>query len=322
MSFASPYLLLLLAAVPLSAFGVRLLERRRVERSRAWAPRALQANMVTRPGPWRRYLPTALLLVGAAVLLVGFARPRASFHVSTQDATVVLVLDVSGSMAANDVKPSRLAAAKLAASRFLEQLPHGYRVSVVDFSDHSAVVAPPTHDLTRVKAVIARARSGPQGTALAAAVEQAARVAASVGGGGGAKRPPAVVVLFSDGGQTAGRVTPQQAIAAAKKAHAPVTTVLAGTPDGVVTQTLQGGYKERIQVPAQATILRTIAGGTGGRFYPSLQSVDVKRVYDALGSRVGTKQKTVEVTAAAAGGGVVLMLAGALLSGLWFRRFP
>ncbi len=122
-----------------------------MQRSRAWAPPRAAAEHGRAPGPWRRHLPTALLLVGAAVLLVGFARPRASLHVSTEDATVVLVLDVSGSMAANDVKPSRLAAAKLVASRFVEQLPHGYRVSVVAFSDHSAVVVPPTHDLTRVE---------------------------------------------------------------------------------------------------------------------------------------------------------------------------
>src|SRR5207302_1926027 len=104
-----------------------------------------------------------LLLLGIALLLVGFARPQATIHVKRQDATMILVLDVSGSMAANDVAPSRLAAARSAAARLVDGLPAGYRASVVTFSDHAAVVAPPTRDLQRVQAAIVHARSGPQG---------------------------------------------------------------------------------------------------------------------------------------------------------------
>ena len=89
-----------------------------------------------------------------------------------------------------------------------------------------------------------------------------------------------------------------------------------------VLQPLKGGFTERIQVPAQAAALQTIATGTGGHFSPSIAALDVKAVYRELGSRIGHKPKTVEVTAAAAGGGIVLMLTGALLSGIWFRRFP
>jgi len=101
-----------------------------------------------------------------------------------------------------------------------------------------------------------------------------------------------------------------------------VATALVGTPNGVVTQALQGGYTERIQVPADPTTLRTIATGSGGAYYSSLADVDVARTYDRLGSRVGSVRKTVEVTAAAAGGGLVLITLGALLGGLWFRRLP
>ncbi len=323
MSFAAPVLLVLLLAVPAAVWGYLQLERHRERRSEAWAPVALQPNMVARPPSWRRHLPTALLLVGVAILLVGFARPKATFHVSSQEATLVLVLDVSGSMAATDAQPSRLAAAKLAADRFLQRLPHHYQVAVVTFSDHSAVVATPTHDLARARAAIAAAHAGPQGTALAGAVVRAVQVGASVKGSkGSSTRPPAVVVVFSDGGQTAGRITPQQAVHVAKKAGIPVATALVGTPDGVVTQALQGGYTERIQVPADPTLLRTISTGSGGSFYPSLASVDVEHTYARLGSRVGSKRKTVEVTAAAAGGGLAFMLAGALLGGIWFRRVP
>lgn len=323
MSFAAPVLLALLVLVPLAAWGYHELERRRARRSSAWAPLALQPNMVVRPSSWRRHLPTALLLAGVALLLVGFARPKATITVSSREATLVVVLDVSGSMAANDVRPSRLAAAKLLADRFASELPRGYQMSVVAFSDHSAVVAAPTTDLRRVRAAIAAARSGPQGTALAEAVVRGVHVGQSVKGStGSSKRPPAVVVLISDGGQTAGRVTPQQAAQTARKAGIPVATVLVGTLDGVVTQKLQGGYTERIQVPAEPALLRSISSGSGGSYHPSPAAIDPRQVFHALGSRVGTKHETVEVTAAAAAGGLGFMLAGAALGGLWFRRLP
>jgi Ca-activated chloride channel homolog len=319
-SFASPWLLLLLVVVP-AAFSAHVwFERRRDRRAAGWAAPALLPNMVARPAPWRRTLPTALLLAGVALLLVGFARPHAHLTVKRQDATVVLVMDVSGSMAANDLRPSRLAAERATALRFVDRVPRGYRMAVVAFSDHAAVVAPATHDLVQVRATLARLKTGPQGTALADAVARGVQVAASVHGDPGAKRPPAIVVLMSDGGQTAGRVTPQQAAARAKRAGFPVSAVAFGTPDGVVEQKLKGGFAERIQVPAQPAVLQRIAQLSGGRFAPGPAAVDVAAMYRELGSRTGHRQKNVEVTSAAAAGGLALLLAGAVLSGVWFRR--
>jgi Ca-activated chloride channel homolog len=321
-SFFAPVLLVFLLVVPAAVAGYLWLDRRRDQRASAWAAPSLLPNMTDRPSPWRRHLPVALLLVGAALLLVGFARPSATITVKRQDATVVLVLDESGSMAARDSLPTRLAAAKAVALRYVDALPKGYRMSVVTFSDHVAVSAPPTHDLTAVRAVIANAKAGPQGTALADAAVKAVNVGRSVKGTQQGSRPPAVVILLSDGGQTAGRYSPKQAAAWAKQMKIPISTVAVGTPDGVVLQQLKGGYTERIQVPVQPAALQLIARTSGGRFYQGATSVDVKSTYAALGSRVGNKHKTVEVTAAAAAGGIVFMLAGALLSGTWFRRFP
>ena len=323
MSFAAPLLLIFLLAVPAAVAGYLWLERRRDARAAGWAAPALLPNLVERPPSWRRHLPTALLLAGVALLLVGFARPRTSVSVKRQEATVVVVLDVSGSMAAKDAQPTRLGAARSAALQFVDKLPKGYRMALVTFSDHAAVSVPATHDLTLMRTRIARTKSGPQGTALAEAVSRAVDVGVSVKGQAqNERRPPAIVVLFSDGGQTAGRMTAAQAAAKAKKSGIPVSTVAVGTPDGVVFQALQGGFTERIQVPSQPAALQAIAGGSAGRFYPNLAAVDEKAIYSDLGSRVGHQNKTVEVTAAAAGGGLVLMLAGAVLSGLWFRRFP
>jgi Ca-activated chloride channel family protein len=323
LSFAAPLLLIFLLAVPAAVAGYLWLDRRRDARASGWAAPALLPNLVKRPPSWRRHLPTALLLAGVALLLVGFARPRTSHSVKKQDATVVVVLDVSGSMAAKDAQPTRLGASRAAALRFVDKLPKGYRMALVTFSDHAAVTVPATHDLILMRAGIARAKSGPQGTALAEAVSRAVDVGVSVKGQtANERRPPAIVVLFSDGGQTAGRVTPAQAAAKAKKAGIPVSAVSVGTPDGIVLQALAGGFTERIQVPVQPAALQTISRGSAGRFYASIPAVDVKAIYSDLGSRVGHQNKTVEVTAAAAGGGLVLMLAGAAFSGLWFRRFP
>jgi len=117
-SFSHPILLLLLLAIPAAAAGHVWLEKRRDARASAWAPPALLPNMVSQPPAWRRHVPIALLLLGAASLLVGFARPQTSIRVKRQDATGILVLDVSGSMAANDTRPTRLGAARAAAERF------------------------------------------------------------------------------------------------------------------------------------------------------------------------------------------------------------
>jgi Ca-activated chloride channel homolog len=320
MSFEAPLLLLCLLVVPAAVAAYVWLDGRRERRAAGWGTPALLPNMVERPTPWRRHLPNALLLIGVALLLVGFARPHATVSVKRQEATVVLVLDVSGSMAARDTQPSRLAAARGAANRFVDALPHGYQMSVVTFSDHTSVVAPPTRDLTLLRAALARARSGPQGTALAAAVSRGVDVTLSVHSSSAAQRIPALIVVFSDGGQTAGRTTPEQAGAKAAKAHVPVIAVAVGTPDGVVQQALKGGFTERFQVPVRPAVLQSIARTSGGRFVLGAQSVDVKRTYAGLAARAGHRRKAVEVTSAVAGGGLGFMLAGALLSGFWFRR--
>lgn len=298
------------------------LEARRRAKATAWAPPSLLPNMLQTPPARRRRLPTALVLLGVALLLVGFARPKTHVRVKTQEATIVFVLDVSGSMAANDYKPSRLATAKAIVSRFLDKLPAGYRAALVTFSDQAAVAASPTRDLTAVRVALARARTGPQGTALADAVVRAVQVGATVRGWATGRRPPAVVVVLSDGGQTAGRVTAQQAASRARRARIPVNTILLGTPEGVVRQKLNGGYTEQIRVPSQPQSLQAIASGSAGRFTGAPAALDVAGVYNELGSRVVSKRKAVEVTSAAAAAGLALMLAGGLLSGVWFRRLP
>jgi Ca-activated chloride channel family protein len=132
--------------------------------------------------------------------------------------------------------------------------------------------------------------------------------------------PPAAIVVLSDGGSTAGQINGQQAAVKARAAGIPVSAVALGTPNGIVTQKLQGGLTEQFQVPVEPQALQAIAKATGGQFFSGARAVNVKAVDDSLGSRAGHKKKTVEVTAAAAGGGMLLIVFGAGLSGLWFRR--
>ncbi|HZQ82770.1 MAG TPA: VWA domain-containing protein [Gaiellaceae bacterium] len=322
MSFESPWLLLVLLGLPAIVVAFVFLDEWRHSRSAAWAPLPLQANMVRRPPALVRILPFALFMVALALLAVGFARPTASWHVKSQEATVVLVLDKSGSMAANDESPTRFAAAKAIIRRFMSKLPHGYEFSLVSFSNDVSVVTPPTHDLTQVDAALARQKTGPEGTALMEAVEKAVQVGASVKGTVKGRRPPAVVVVVSDGGQNFGRTTVQQATKAARAAKTPVSTIALGTPNGIVRQKIKGGYTEQIQVPAQPATLQQLARGTGGFFQRGAAGANVKQIYDELGSRVGQRKKTVEVTSGLAAGALAFMLAGGILSGVWLRRVP
>jgi Ca-activated chloride channel family protein len=318
-SFAAPAALALLVVVPLAIWGWFALQRVRDQRATAWAAPALLPNMISAPPRWRTRLPPALLLCGVALLLVGFARPQATITVKNNNATLILVLDVSGSMAATDAPPSRIAQARFLALRFAQSLPKGYRIAVVTFSDHVAVVAPPTTDLDRVQRAIEATKVGPQGTALGDAIWHAVDVARAVPKANG-KIPPASIVLFSDGGATAGRVTEQQAMTKAHDSHVPVNVVALGTPNGIVKQALQGGFTEQIQVPLDAATLQAYSRASNGHFFAGIPAVNVKAVDNALATRAGHKKKKVEVTAGAAGGGIAFIVLGAALSGLWFRR--
>ena len=247
MSFAAPYLLLALLVVPLAALAYTWLERRRERRAERWANPSLVPNLVDRPGPRLRHLPAALFLLGLTFLLVAFARPEATITSEREGATVVLAIDTSGSMAAPDVKPTRIRAARNASLTFLQELPTKYKVALEVFTDHPAVVVPPTYDRTKI-APLLPTKTTLAGTDVGDAVVTAVRVAVKTVGPNrpGARRPPAAVLLISDGRQTVQGTTPVAAAKIAKKAGVRVTTVLIGTPGGKVRQcvTAPGGFKQ------------------------------------------------------------------------------
>jgi Ca-activated chloride channel family protein len=322
MSFAWPLALLGLLLLPLAVAAYVLAERRRERDAARFANPALLPNLVPdRPGR-RRHLPPLLALCALALLLVGVARPHAMLSTPKEEATVMLVLDVSRSMAAEDVQPNRFEAARTAVTSFLEKVPDTYPVGMVAFSTKAEVVLPPTVDREAAKLALKALRLGSgtaMGDAIATAVDavpqptEAERAA-------GEEPTPASVLLLSDGAQTAGGVQPLAAARRARRLGIPVSTVALGTSDAVVEVPLPNGLSQRVTVPPDAQTLKQVAEATGGRFFEAADAERLQGVYEDLGSRLGSEERRREVTSAFAGAGAVLLLLGGALSALWFRR--
>lgn len=300
-----------------------LAERRRARGAAAFGNPNLFPNLVDRRPGWRRHLPAAILLLALALMLLGLARPRSSWSVPQENATVVLAIDTSKSMDAKDVKPTRLDAARRAVDAFLDKLPSKYRVGVVSFASDARVVAPATHDRVFVRNAVAQLRVG-QGTALGDAIARSL----DVGGVTGTQPPakgqhsPLTVVVLSDGKDMGGRIPPLSAAQRARALGVPVHAISFGTPNGIVDVRGPGGYVEHIQVPPDPSTLRQIATTTGGRFFTAPTAQALRTVYADLGQRLGQVNRGREVTVAFAAGAAVLLLVGGGLSSLWFRRLP
>jgi Ca-activated chloride channel family protein len=319
-TFAWPEALAALVVVPLLAGLYVLQERRRRDAGARFGNPALLPNVLGRRPGLRRHVPLAVLLVALAAMIVGVARPHATVTVRREEATVVLAIDVSRSMKATDVKPSRLGAARAAAKAFLAKVPEKFQVALVSFANRAVIVVAPTEDRSLVADGLDTLRPG-EGTALGDAVAISARVGHRLQDREG-NQPPSAVLLISDGAQMGGTVPPGRAVRLARSLHVPVYTVLVGTPGGVVNVRIAGGFNATIRVPPNAATLRMVAQRTGGQFFTATSDARLREVYERLGSRLGHRRKSREVTDLFAGGSAALLLAGGALSALWFRRFP
>jgi Ca-activated chloride channel family protein len=323
-TFAWPLALVGLAAIPVLAVLYLLSLRRRRRDADRFANPALVPNLVpTSPG-WRRHVAPVLALVALALLVVGIARPHVVRNVTRDDATIVLAIDTSRSMAANDVEPTRFQAAKTAALAFLDEVPDNYSVGIVSFSTSADPVLPPTTDREAARAALDQLRLG-SGTAIGNAITRSVDLALDRQPGERVKPPtngrsPAAVLLLSDGAQTAGDIRPLPAAQRARRLGVPVSTVALGTGNAVVEVPRPGGLKERVVVAPDVPTLRSIAQATGGSFSSAPDAARLESVYRELGTRLARDRKRVEVTSAFAAGGAVLMLVGSALSSLWFRR--
>lgn len=320
MTFQWPLVLLALLVVPLLVALYVVRERRRAAFAAAFANPALLPNVIDRAPGRRRHLPLVLMLLGLTAIVVGVARPHMDVNVKREEATVVLAVDVSRSMKAEDVAPTRLDAAREAAKAFVAKVPEKFRIGVVSFATRAVVGVAPTEDRTLVETSLDTLAPG-EGTAIGDAVALSTRVGRDRRGDDAAAAPRSVL-LISDGARDGGAVTPQAAAQQAKRLRVPVYTVLVGTPEGVVEETLTGGLRQIIRVPPNPDTLREIAQLSGGEFFTATDAEGLERVYEELGSRLGTRKQSREVGDYFAGGATAFLLAGGALSALWFRRVP
>ncbi len=315
MSFAAPLNLLALAVLPLLAGALVLARRRRRRYAVRFPALAVLAGVTARAPAWRRHVPPALLALAAAVLALALARPQATIAVPIERASVVLVTDKSGSMAATDVAPSRLAAARQAAGRFLDRVPDSLLVGFVGYATATEQAIAPTTDRAPVRASLAALRAS-GGTATGDALDAALdRLEARRARGG--RVAPAAIVLLSDGETTDGG-DPLAAAERAKRLEVPIYTVALGTADGVVP----GPQGEPLAVPPDPETLRQIAQRSGGQAFEVDDGAALDHVYERLGSRIGTRRERREISAAFAGGGLLLLLGGVGTGLRWRGRLP
>jgi Ca-activated chloride channel family protein len=319
-TFASPLLLLGLLLLPLLVLGYRLLQRRPSRYAVRYTNLDVLAAVVDSTRSWRRHAGLALFLLALAALLVGFARPSMDRLADREEATIVLVIDVSGSMQAEDVEPTRLEAAQEVVRDFMKGLPERFQVGVVAFSETAEVVAPASED--RQLAIDAIDYLYPQrGTAIGDGVARGVEVARAAEAGRAGRKRPAAILLLSDGAQTEGLLLPMEGAARARSFKIPVYTIALGTPEGVVEFTRLGGTRV-IPVPPDPATLRQIASTTGGRFYEAESVGDLREAYEKMGSLVSKVKRKQEVTFAFLGGGLVLLLAAAGSAAVTFPRLP
>jgi Ca-activated chloride channel family protein len=351
MSFGHPLLLLTLAVIPAALVVYRVVSRRRMRYAVRYTNVDVLAAVVAAGRPWRRWVAAGVFLLAVAALCVAVSRPHVHRLVANDNATVVLVLDVSGSMQAQDVKPTRLAAAQKALHAFLAKVPTRLKVGLVLFAGEAEVATPPTTDHGLVAEAVDEAGyfRGFGGTAIGDAIAAAVRVglrSAGVQGKSVSTAPQApelasytaatarpasslVSILFlSDGHQTRGILPPLQGAARARSAGIPVYTVALGTTGNTTLKGYPGGFPGagtgfgRRGLSPDPQTLHAIATLTGGKFYRARSAGAVQDTYSALGEKLGRRPGTTEITdlflMAAAG---LLVLAG-VLSVLWSPRLP
>jgi Ca-activated chloride channel family protein len=283
----------------------------------------------------RRHIPPILFFLSLAILGVGLARPQAEVSLPHIEGTVILAFDVSGSMAANDLKPTRMEAAKAAAKDFVAKQPTTVRIGVIAFSDNGLSVQTPTDDQNAILMAINRL-TPERGTSLASGI--AASLAAIDAGAGQPSEiytnltpmptltptpvpqgtyTSADIVLLTDG-ENNESPDPLAAAAAAAKRGVRIYTVGIGSAAG--TNVHINGFTVHTQLDED--LLKQISQITGGTYYNAESEQDLIKIYSNLNTQLVIRPEETEVTSIFAGAGILLMLIGGLFSLLWFSRLP
>jgi Ca-activated chloride channel family protein len=345
MSFLWPELLWLLLAVPALIGMYFLLLRRKKGRLRRYASLAMIRDAIGAGQGFRRHLPPLLFLLALVVLLVAIARPTATVTLPSQHDTIILAMDVSGSMRATDVAPSRIVAAQNAARAFVADQPASARIGVVSFAATASVVQPPTRNREDILAAIDRFQLQ-RGTAIGSGILvalktifpevdidlRASNAREAPGRGGPLDRagergesavktvPPgsytaAAIILLSDGQTTTGP-NPIEAARLAAEHGVRVYTVGIGTANGQILGS--EGWSMRVRLDEEA--LKTIADITRGGYFYASNASELNTVYQSLNTRLSLETRQTEITALLAAAAALTALLAAFLSMLWFNR--
>ncbi len=348
MAFIWPELLWLLVLVPLSVLGYWWLLRRRRRVALRYSGLSLVREALVKGPGWRRHVPPVLMLLALVALLVAIARPTASVTLPSQQRMVILAMDVSGSMRATDVEPSRMVAAQAAAREFVALQDSGTRIGVVTFAGTALLTQPPTHSKEDVLAAIDRfnfQRATAVGSGILVSLQaifpdlefdlrgtnprpgtEDSRLGRSLDqrGGGGKPPPPpvepgsyasAAIILLTDGQTTTGP-NPVEAARMAAERGVKVYTIGVGTENGEIL--VGDGWSMRVRLDEES--LRSIANVTGGEYFYAGTAPDLKKIYQGLHSKLALETREIEVTALLAGVAAALMLLAAGLSVFWFHR--
>ena len=337
MSFIWPDLLYVLILIPLAVFlYVRLQRQRRQQAARLGSMGLVQASGGSKPG-FMRHVPSLLFLLALSLLAIALARPQAVISTPRIEGTVILGFDVSGSMAADDFKPTRMEAAKAAARGFIQRQPRGVQIGVVAFSDNGFAVQAPTDDQNVILAAINRL--APQrGTSLGAGILTCLNTIAISTGPGPAPSiytkltpvptvtptvvpqgtyAPAAIVLLSDG-ENNENPNPLSVAQTAADRGVRIYTIGIGSLGGANLHI--NGFTVHTQL--DEGLLKQIAQVTDGAYYYASSEQDLQKVYDSLTPQMVIKAEKTELTSIFAGAGIFVLLLGGVFSLLWFGRLP
>jgi len=338
MTFLWLEMLWLLGLVPALIIAYILLQRRRKKYALRYSSLSLVKEALGRGPGFRRHIPPLLFLFGVIVMLLALARPAATITLPSQQATIILTVDVSGSMRADDIKPNRLEAAKAAARVFVGKQPQNVSIGIVSFSESASIVQAPTKDREVVVAAINRL--APQRrtaigsgilTSLDAIFEDTNAKSATPTSTDPltttqpAPAPvpvplasyPAVIILLSDGASNTGP-RPLEIIGQAADRGVRVYTVGLGSQEGTIIRA--DGFAIRVRLDEET--LKRIAQETGAQYFKAESETDLSDVYGDLGTRLVFKPQQTEVTALFTAAAMVFLLIAGTLSLLWFHRLP
>jgi Ca-activated chloride channel family protein len=339
-------MLWLLLLVPLAAAAYLVLLRRKKKAAVRYASLALIRDAMSAGQRFRRHVPPLLFLAALTLMLIAIARPAAVVTLPSQHETVILAIDVSGSMRATDVKPSRIVAAQDAARAFVAEQPKSTRVGVVSFAATASVVQSPTHNREEILAAVDRFQLQ-RGTAVGSGIlvalkmifpdaefdlrssnprREAAKAAAldkaRAGDKAAAPKPvdpgsfaSAAIIVLTDGQTTTGP-DPIESSRMAADRGVRVYTVGIGTPNGEILGS--EGWSMRVRLDEAS--LKQIANITHGEYFYAGTATDLKKIYTGLNSKLFFEQKDMEISALFAAGAAGVALLSALLSLLWFNR--